>query len=128
MQDQAGLPVVIVAGLHSEARRTGLDRLLNTVPGSVALHRGLSTAAEHGTARELVPPVRRAAAARDWHPEYGDRCQHLVFTSPGLDSDGLTRVLESCLLTDAEYAAGPASWKHLSAAFDDPLNPLDSVG
>ncbi|MEU9710950.1 GTP-binding protein [Streptomyces sp. NPDC047967] len=77
---------------------------------------------------ELVPPVRRAAAALDWHPEHGDRCQHLVFTSPGLDSDGLAHLLDSCLLTDAEYAAGSASWKHLPAAFDDLLEPVDSVG
>lgn len=31
---------------------------------------------------EAVPPVRRAAAALDWHPDHDDRCQHLVFTSP----------------------------------------------
>lgn len=61
--------------------------------------------------------MRRAAAAMDWHPEHGDRCQHLVFTSPGLDRDGLERLLESCLLTDEEYEAGPAGWKHLPAAF-----------
>ncbi|MBZ6106199.1 GTP-binding protein [Streptomyces olivaceus] len=67
---------------------------------------------------ELVPPVRRAAAALDWHPEHGDRCQHLVFTSPGLDRDGLERLLESCLLTDAEYAAGQAAWELLPPAFD----------
>ncbi|MEV1062919.1 GTP-binding protein [Streptomyces sp. NPDC050263] len=67
---------------------------------------------------ELVPPVRRAAAALDWHPEHGDCCQHLVFTSPGLDRDGLARLLESCLLTDAEYAAGRAAWKRLPPAFD----------
>ncbi|MEW1646327.1 GTP-binding protein [Streptomyces sp. NPDC091219] len=67
---------------------------------------------------ELVPPVRRAAAALDWHPEHGDCCQHLVFTSPGLDRDGLERLLESCLLTDAEYAAGRAAWKRLPPAFD----------
>ncbi|GAA5212089.1 CobW family GTP-binding protein [Streptomyces thinghirensis] len=67
---------------------------------------------------ELVPPVRRAAAALDWHPEHGDRCQHLVFTSPGLDRDGLKRLLESCLLTDAEYAAGQAAWERLPPAFD----------
>ncbi|MFH8253530.1 CobW family GTP-binding protein [Streptomyces roseolus] len=71
---------------------------------------------------ELIPPVRRAAAALDWHPEHGDCCQHLVFTSPGLDRDGLERLLESCLLTDAEYAAGPAAWKHLPAAFDSLLD------
>ncbi|MBQ0881701.1 GTP-binding protein [Streptomyces rochei] len=67
---------------------------------------------------EMVPPVRRAAAALDWHPEHGDRCQHLVFTSPGLDRDGLERLLESCLLTEAEYAAGRAAWERLPSAFD----------
>ncbi|MEV7797003.1 GTP-binding protein [Streptomyces sp. NPDC087512] len=67
---------------------------------------------------ELVPPVRRAAAALDWHPEHGDRCQHLVFTSPGLDRDGLERLLDSCLLTDAEYAAGQDAWRRLPPAFD----------
>ncbi|MFI9767290.1 CobW family GTP-binding protein [Streptomyces sp. NPDC052415] len=67
---------------------------------------------------EMVPPVRRAAAALDWHPEHGDCCQHLVFTSPGLDRDGLARLLESCLLTDAEYAAGRDAWKRLPPAFD----------
>jgi G3E family GTPase len=67
---------------------------------------------------ELVPPVRRAAAALDWHPEHGDCCNHLVFTSPGLDRDGLTHLLETCLLTDAEYAAGRDAWKRLPPAFD----------
>ncbi|MFF8231420.1 CobW family GTP-binding protein [Streptomyces caelestis] len=67
---------------------------------------------------EMVPPVRRAAAALDWHPEHGDRGQHLVFTSPGLDRDGLETLLESCLLTDAEYAAGRDAWQRLPHAFD----------
>ncbi|GHE40555.1 CobW family GTP-binding protein [Streptomyces capitiformicae] len=67
---------------------------------------------------DMVPPVRRAAAALDWHPEHGDRCQHLVFTSPGLDRDGLEQLLESCLLTDAEYAAGRDAWERLPRPFD----------
>lgn len=71
---------------------------------------------------ESVPPVRRAAAALDWHPDHGDRCQHLVFTSPGLDRAGLERLLDSCLLTDAEYASGREAWKRLSAAFDPLLD------
>ncbi|WP_285545392.1 CobW family GTP-binding protein [Streptomyces lavendulae] len=73
---------------------------------------------------DLVPAMRRAAAALDWHPEHGDRCQHLVFTSPGLDRDGIEQLLDSCLLTEAEYTAGREAWKQLPAAFG-PL--LDSV-
>ncbi|MFF9010311.1 CobW family GTP-binding protein [Streptomyces goshikiensis] len=73
---------------------------------------------------ELVPPMRRAAASLDWHPDHGDCCQHLVFTSPGLDRRGLEQLLESCLLTDAEYAAGPEAWKSLPAAFDSLLDPV----
>lgn len=73
---------------------------------------------------ELVPPMRRAAASLDWHPEHGDCCQHLVFTSPGLDRQGLARLLDSCLLTDAEYASGPEAWKKLPAAFDSLLDPV----
>ncbi|MFB8442927.1 GTP-binding protein [Streptomyces niveus] len=72
---------------------------------------------------EMVPPVRRAAASLDWHPEHGDRCQHLVFTSPGLDREGLELLLESCLLTDAEYATGRAGWARLPATFDTLLDP-----
>ncbi|MFE9254289.1 CobW family GTP-binding protein [Streptomyces sp. NPDC006879] len=71
---------------------------------------------------EMVPPVRRAAAALDWHPEHGDCCQHLVFTSPGLDREGLERLLDSCLLTDAEYLPGREAWKDLPAAFDSLLD------
>lgn len=73
---------------------------------------------------EMVSPVRRAAAALDWDPAHGDCCQHLVFTSPGLDRDGLEHLLDSCLLTDAEFASGPEAWKDLPAAFDA---LLDSV-
>ncbi|GHE07149.1 CobW family GTP-binding protein [Streptomyces alanosinicus] len=79
---------------------------------------GLWLAALPDAAWEMVPPMRRAAAALDWHAEHGDCCNHLVFTSPGLDRDGLAHLLESCLLTDAEYAAGRDAWKRLPSAFD----------
>ncbi|MFI0775750.1 GTP-binding protein [Streptomyces sp. NPDC021212] len=73
---------------------------------------------------EMVPAERRVAASLDWHPEHGDRRQHLTFTSPGLDRDGLLTLLDSCLLTDDEYAAGPDGWKKLPHAFDDLLDPV----
>ncbi|MFD3909654.1 GTP-binding protein [Streptomyces sp. CB04723] len=72
----------------------------------------------------MVPPYRRAAAALDWHPEHGDRCQHLVFVSPGLDREGLTGLLDSCLLTDEEFGSGREGWKRLPAAFDVFLDPV----
>ncbi|WP_049567077.1 CobW family GTP-binding protein [Streptomyces sp. SBT349] len=73
---------------------------------------------------EMVPPVRRVAAALDWDPEHGDRVQHLVFTGPGLDRGALRGVLASCLLTRSEYAAGRSSWRRLASAFDDLLDPV----
>nr|WP_104790752.1 GTP-binding protein [Streptomyces sp. QL37]PPQ61371.1 cobalamin biosynthesis protein CobW [Streptomyces sp. QL37] len=72
---------------------------------------------------DLIPPFRRAAAALDWHPVLGDRCQHLVFVSPGLDRDGLTALLDSCLLSEAEYDAGREAWKRLPTAFGPLLDP-----
>ncbi|WP_149549245.1 GTP-binding protein [Streptomyces marokkonensis] len=72
---------------------------------------------------EMVPAERRAAASVDWHPEHGDRGQYLTFTAPGLDRDGLLALLDSCLLTDEEYAAGRNRWQQLPHAFDDLLDP-----
>ncbi|MFI6494939.1 CobW family GTP-binding protein [Streptomyces sp. NPDC050564] len=74
---------------------------------------------------EMVPAERRLAASVDWHPEHGDRCQYLTFTSPSLDRDGLRALLDSCLLTDDEYAAGRDRWKQLPHAFDDLLDPVN---
>ncbi|GAB3974342.1 CobW family GTP-binding protein [Streptomyces sparsus] len=73
---------------------------------------------------EMVPPTRRAAASLDWHPEHGDRTQHLVFTSPDLDREGLCELLDSCLLTDDEYAGGRDAWQSLPHAFDELLDPV----
>ncbi|MER7204062.1 GTP-binding protein, partial [Streptomyces sp. NPDC000188] len=47
------LPVVIVGGLHAEARRAAVEELLVTVPGSVALHHDLSTAVQGTVVRTL---------------------------------------------------------------------------
>ncbi|MFD8751138.1 CobW family GTP-binding protein [Kitasatospora sp. NPDC059577] len=73
---------------------------------------------------EFYPPARRAAAALDWHPLHGDRVQQLCFTAEGLDVDGITALLDSCLLTDVELIAGEAGWKTLPDAFRDLLAPL----
>lgn len=44
MEHTRTLPVVLVGGLHSDARREVVEGLLRQVPRSVALHHDLSTA------------------------------------------------------------------------------------
>lgn len=73
---------------------------------------------------EMVPAERRVAASVDWHPEHGDRRQYLTFTAPGLDRGSLRALLDSCLLTDDEYAAGRNRWEQLPHVFDDLLDPV----
>ncbi|GAA3855638.1 CobW family GTP-binding protein [Streptomyces sedi] len=71
-----------------------------------------------------LPLEWRIAATLDWDPEVGDRGQHLVFTGPGLRADRVRWLLGSCLLNDAEYAAGRSAWLRLGSAFDELLDPV----
>lgn len=73
---------------------------------------------------ELHPPERRIAAALEWDAEYGDRVQLLSFTAQGLDAEGISELLDSCLLTDEELAGGEQGWKALPDAFEELLDPV----
>lgn len=53
--------------------------------------------------------------------EHGDRHQEMVFIGQGLDQQTVERYLDSCLLTDLEFAQGPDAW----ANFDDPFPPIE---
>jgi G3E family GTPase len=54
---------------------------------------------------------------RSWRAPYGDRRQEIVVIGIEMN-EGLIRArLNDCLLTDAEFAAGPADW----AEFEDPF-------
>ena len=53
--------------------------------------------------------------------EYGDRHQELVFIGNAMDRERIVHILDSCLLTDSEYVAGPELWSQ----FEDPLPPIE---
>ena len=53
----------------------------------------------------------------EWHPEFGDRKQEIVFIGMDMNSDEIRAGLDDCLLTDAELALGQAAW----AEFADPF-------
>ncbi|MFD3484864.1 3-oxoacyl-[acyl-carrier-protein] synthase III C-terminal domain-containing protein [Streptomyces sp. NPDC058665] len=53
MENEPKLPVVIVSGLHRDARREVVEELLKGTPHSVALHHDLTTAGA-GTVRRTV--------------------------------------------------------------------------
>lgn len=52
--------------------------------------------------------------ARQWHPEYGDRTNKLVFIGISMDRAGITAGLDTCLLTEGEMAM---DWQ----SFADPM-------
>lgn len=64
--------------------------------------------------------VERSEIAGLMVDPYGDRRQELVFIGQDLPHDELRRLLESCLLTDAEMSRGPERWTKLP----DPFPPF----
>ncbi len=55
--------------------------------------------------------------AKIWDPQVGDCRQELVLIGVNMDTDRLHAQLSRCLLTDAEMALGPLTWKE----FEDPM-------
>ncbi|MEV4571442.1 GTP-binding protein [Nonomuraea sp. NPDC049419] len=99
---------LVTASVRSRGRfwlatRPGQLLAWDAVAGVVSVEdAGPWLAALPEAAWDLLSPARRVAAALDWHPEHGDRVQHLVFTGPDLDAGRLHRLLDSCLLAEGE--------------------------
>ncbi len=56
-------------------------------------------------------------------PPFGDRRQELVIIGHNLNQADFREQLDSCLLTDAEFEAGPEAW----AEYDDPIPAWELV-
>ncbi len=54
-----------------------------------------------------------------WHPELGDRRQELAIIGQHLDIPGLTALLDACLITEQELAAGEALWQTFADPFPE---------
>ncbi|MCA2919179.1 MAG: GTP-binding protein [Burkholderiales bacterium] len=61
--------------------------------------------------------VSREKIQFQWHPEYGDRYQELVFIGKDMDQQAIEASLNKCLLTFTEKRKGWSAWKALSDPF-----------
>jgi G3E family GTPase len=63
---------------------------------------------------DRAPAERRAKAALDWHPRYGDRVQEIAVLTHDADPEHLHAVLSRALLTDTELTT---DWSTLADPF-----------
>jgi G3E family GTPase len=80
-----------------------------------------------------IPQIRESIQ-RNWNPEVGDCRQELVFIGIDMDEVDIYDSLQACLLTDEEFALGPAAWTDFEDPFpkwnrtiDDVLASLESA-
>ena len=58
-----------------------------------------------------------ASIEEKWVEPFGDMRQELVFIGLGLDQDGITQALDSCLLSEEDVLKGKAYWATLNDPF-----------
>jgi G3E family GTPase len=92
-------------------------------------HAGAWLATADDNTWDRVDAQRRAKAALDWHPRFGDRTQELAILSHQAAPEAIVAALRAALLTDDELAAGEATWRHYADPFgswhSDPCDDLD---
>lgn len=64
-----------------------------------------------------VDSEQRASIEAEFVGEFGDRRQEIVFIGQNLEPEHTRKVLDSCLLDDAEMALGQEGWKQLEDPF-----------
>ncbi len=79
--------------------------------------------------RAAWPTDKEATAeiSRHWMEPFGDRRQEIVLIGIGMDEAKLRADFDRCLLSDAELAGGPPSWRRLHDPFAA-WGPIASAG
>lgn len=94
-------------------------------------HAGVWLTAADEQTWDRVGPERRAKAALDWHPRFGDRTQELAILSHQASPATIVAALRDALLTDDELAAGEAVWRRYPDPFGswhtDPCDDVERV-
>ncbi|MEU6249693.1 GTP-binding protein [Glycomyces sp. NPDC047010] len=72
-------------------------------------------------------PERRVNADLHWDADYGDREVQLAFVGLHFAADELAAVLDACLLTDEEAAAGPDAWREYADPFEGCLDGKEGI-
>jgi len=73
------------------------------------------------TAPKQYWPRDKESIARikeNFQEPYGDRRQEIVIIGMNMDKEGLTKMLDTCLLTDEEMQLGPDEWAKYPDPFD----------
>merc|ERR1719270_2609791 len=65
-----------------------------------------------------VPPMAAAIIKKDFQSIYGNRRAEIVFIGQKMDEAAISKELDSCLLSDEDFAAGPDTWKSQFRAGD----------
>jgi hypothetical protein len=73
-----------------------------------------------------IPQIRKHIEDT-WNPEVGDCRQELVFIGIGMDEIEIYDSLQECLLTDEEFAMGPAAWAELADPFPKWNRTIDEL-
>ncbi|MFI6027446.1 ribosome hibernation factor-recruiting GTPase MRF [Amycolatopsis magusensis] len=112
--------VVRTRGRVWVASQPGMALWVESAGGGLGIgHAGAWLAAEDGPEWTDVSPERRTLASLRWHPEFGDRAQELVVLTHQATPQEVEAALDAALLTDAELAAGPDTWRRYPDPFGE---------
>jgi G3E family GTPase len=110
-------------GLFWLATRMELNGVWSQAGGACRVEPGSYWAA--AVPPEEWPDEDRQLIEALWQEPYGDRRQELVLIGQDMDQATLIAALDTCLLTEAELALGPAGWATFLDPFSDWFSPYE---